>query len=95
MHNGKFATKVASKKSKTQRKLQEYKKRRTKVMMIDPPIDKLIKHAECRYALTVAVAKRTRELVTSESDYLEKSGLKPISLACKEIYEDKIKIVRD
>lgn len=64
-------------------------------MMIDFSIDKFIKHAECRYALTVAVAKRTRELVTSESDYLEKSGLKPISLACKEIYEDKIKIVRD
>lgn len=64
-------------------------------MMIDPPIDKLIKHAECRYALTCAVAKRTRELVTSDSDYLAKSGMKPISLACKEIYEDKIKIVHD
>lgn len=64
-------------------------------MMIDPPIDKLIKHAECRYALTVAVAKRARELATTESNYLESSGLKPISLACKEIYDDKIKIVRD
>lgn len=64
-------------------------------MMIDPPIDKLIKHAECRYALTIAVAKRARELATTESNYLEKSGLKPISLACKEIYDDKIKIVHD
>lgn len=64
-------------------------------MMIDPPIDKLIKHAECRYALTCAVAKRTRELITSENDYLAKSGMKPISLACKEIYDDKIKIVHD
>ena len=27
-------------------------------MMIDPPIDKLITRAECRYALTCAVAKR-------------------------------------
>ncbi|MCQ2409225.1 MAG: DNA-directed RNA polymerase subunit omega [Clostridia bacterium] len=64
-------------------------------MMIDPPIDKLIKHAECRYALTCAVAKRTRELVTSEDTYLKESGEKPISLACKEIYEDKIKIVKE
>lgn len=64
-------------------------------MMVDPPIDKLIKHAECRYALTVAVAKRTRELVTSDSDYLAASGEKPISLACKEIYTDKLKIVRE
>ena len=64
-------------------------------MMIDPPIDKLIKHAECRYALTVAVAQRARELATTARAYLAKSGLKPISLACKEVYEDKIKIVRD
>ncbi len=64
-------------------------------MMTDPPIDKLIKKAECRYALTCAVARRTRELVTSESDTLAESGEKPISLACKEIYEGKIKIVRD
>lgn len=64
-------------------------------MMIDPPIDKLIKKAECRYALTCAVAKRTRELITSDSSYLADSGLKPVSLACKEIYEGKIKITRD
>ena len=34
-------------------------------MMIDPPIDKLIAKAECRYALACAVSKRTRELLTS------------------------------
>lgn len=64
-------------------------------MMTDPPIDKLIKKAECRYALTCAVAQRTRELLTSESDYLEKSGEKPVSLACKEIYEGKRIVVRE
>ena len=58
-------------------------------MMIDPPIDKLIKHAECRYALTCAVAKRTRELLTSESSTLADSGEKAITLACKEIYADQ------
>ena len=31
-------------------------------MMIDPPIDKLIKKAECRYALVCGVAKRARQL---------------------------------
>ena len=64
-------------------------------MMIDPPIDKLIKGAECRYALACAVAKRTRELLTSDSAYLANSGEKPVTLACKEIYEGKVKIVRD
>lgn len=63
--------------------------------MIDPPIDKLIKKAECRYALTVAVSKRTRELLTQESSYLENTGEKPVTLACKEIFEGKLKIVKD
>ena len=58
-------------------------------MMIDPPIDKLIKHAECRYALTCAVAKRTRELLTSESSVLEEAEDKPITIACKEIYNNE------
>ncbi len=63
--------------------------------MIEPPIDKLIKKAECRYALTCAVAKRTRELLTQESSYLESQEDKAITLACKEIYSGKLKIVRD
>lgn len=62
-------------------------------MMIDPPIDKLIKKAPCRYALVVGIAKRTKELQTIEPELLENSGLKAVSYAAKEIWEDKIKIV--
>ena len=36
-----------------------------------------------------------RELLTSDSSYLADSGEKPVTLACKEIYDGKIKIVRD
>ncbi len=64
-------------------------------MMIDPPVDKLIKKAECNYALTCAVAKRTRELVTSDTNYLQQYSDKPITRACKDIYEGKVKIVRE
>jgi DNA-directed RNA polymerase, omega subunit len=64
-------------------------------MMVYPPIDKLIKKAECRYALTCAVSKRARTILAQEEGYLEESGLKPISLACKEVYEGKQKIVRE
>lgn len=63
--------------------------------MIYPPIDKLIKKAECRYALTCAVAKRARTLSAQEGSYLQQSGQKPITLACTEIYEDKQKIQRE
>ncbi|MDD4120173.1 MAG: DNA-directed RNA polymerase subunit omega [Clostridia bacterium] len=66
-------------------------------MMIDPPIDKLIKKAPCRYALVVGIAKRTKELLSVEKEkaLLEDSGLKAVSLAAKEIYEGKIKIITE
>lgn len=64
-------------------------------MMTEPPIDKLIQKAECRYALTCVVAKRARQLIGQEQDYLESSGMKPVSLAAKEIYEGKVIIQKD
>lgn len=65
-------------------------------MLIDPPIDKLIKKADCRYELVCAVAKRSREIINHEHDKSsEQSLLKPISQAAKEIYEGKVLIVRD
>ncbi len=64
-------------------------------MMIDPPIDKLIKKTECRYALVCGVAKRARQLETQYSDMLEKSGMKAISLAAQEVFEGEVEIKRD
>lgn len=61
-------------------------------MMIDPPIDKLIKKAPCRYALVVAITKRTKELLSTDSQELADSGMKAVSFAAKEIYDGKIKI---
>ena len=62
-------------------------------MMIDPPIDKLIEKAPCRYALVVGITKRAKDLLDMQSDELEKSGLKAVSYAAKEIYDEKIKVV--
>lgn len=62
-------------------------------MMIDPPIDKLIQKAPCRYALVIGITKRAKELTDMENSELEKSGLKAVSYAAKEIYDDDIKIV--
>lgn len=64
-------------------------------MMIDPPIDRLIKKTECRYALVCGVAKRARQLETQYSDMLEKSGMKAISLAAQEVFEGEVEIKRD
>ena len=59
-------------------------------MMIDPPIDKLIKKAECRYALVCGVAKRARQLDSQYPELLREAGMKSISYDAKEVYEDKI-----
>jgi len=64
-------------------------------MLLEPPIDKLIKKAECRYALTCAVAKRAREIATSTEETGEQLKENPITIACKEIYEGKRRIVRE
>ncbi|MDR3186611.1 MAG: DNA-directed RNA polymerase subunit omega [Christensenellaceae bacterium] len=61
-------------------------------MMIDPPIDKLIKKAPCRYALVVAITKRTKELLSIDAHELEESSMKAVSYAAKEIYEGKVRI---
>lgn len=63
--------------------------------MIDPPIDKLIKKAPCRYALVCGLAKRAKELSSTKAAELEEIHVKPISFAAEEIYEDKISIKID
>lgn len=64
-------------------------------MMIDPPIDKLIKKAECRYALVCAVSKRARQLDAQNPDLYKETGEKSISVAAREIYEGKIVVKRE
>lgn len=58
--------------------------------MIDPPVDKLIKKAQCKFALVCVISKRAKELLAMEEEALEKSGMKAITYAAKEYCEDKI-----
>jgi DNA-directed RNA polymerase omega subunit len=60
--------------------------------MINPPIDKLIKLAPCRYALVVALTKRTKELLSMDTSELETSNKKAVQLAAEQIYNGDIKI---
>ncbi len=64
-------------------------------MMIDPPIDKLIKKASCRYELVMGVTARAKQLVAQEAEFLENTKQKPISVAAKEVYDDKVIINRN
>lgn len=64
-------------------------------MMIEPPIDKLIRKAPCRYALVCGLAKRAKELSSTRAQELEEMQIKPISYAANEIYNDQIVIKVD
>ena len=57
--------------------------------MIYPGINSLIKKAGNRYGLTVAVAKRARELVDGDKPLIDIPTNKPVSIAVNEIYLDK------
>ncbi|NLL56740.1 MAG: DNA-directed RNA polymerase subunit omega [Clostridiales bacterium] len=58
--------------------------------MVNPPIDKLIKKAPCRYALVVALAKRAKEITAMAKNDEGQPKKKPISQAAEEIYNNKI-----
>lgn len=64
-------------------------------MMIEPPIDKLIKKAECRYALVCGVAKKARLMEAQNPDILEEADMKSISYVAREIYEGRMEIKRE
>lgn len=61
-------------------------------MMIEPPIDELAaKMGGNKYKLVCVMSKRAKELEKRIPAELEKSDIKSVSWAAKEIYEGKIK----
>ncbi len=59
-------------------------------MMIDPPMDELIKKADSRYTLVVEVSKRARQLISGEPPLTEKPSNKPVTQAIREVFDGKI-----
>jgi DNA-directed RNA polymerase omega subunit len=58
--------------------------------MIDPPIDKLIEKTGCKYTLVCMLAKRARILADKRPNLSEETGMKPISFAADEVYDEKV-----
>lgn len=63
--------------------------------MLKPSVNELAKNGESIYSLVIATAKHAREI----SDEAEESGEllteKPVTLAIRDIYEGKVKLVDD
>jgi len=57
-----------------------------------PSIDNLTKIAGNKYALSVLVAKRAKEIATSRADFFfENRKAKPVSVAAEELFSGVIK----
>ncbi len=60
--------------------------------MLKPSIDELIEKTGNRYSLCVIASKRARSIIGAEDDAYEFDNEKPLSLAIKEIMEDKVDV---
>lgn len=59
-------------------------------MIINPPIDDLMKKVDSKYTLVVATAKRAREIQKSGIVFAECDSDKPVTIAINEINENKV-----
>ena len=59
-------------------------------MIINPPIDDLMKKVDSKYTLVVATAKRAREIQKSGIVFTECDSDKPVTIAINEINENKV-----
>lgn len=62
-------------------------------MLTDPPIDKLIDKAGCRYSLVCAIGNRARE-ISNNSNSVNYTNEKAVTVAAKEFYSDNYEIVQ-
>lgn len=61
-------------------------------MMVKPTVAELLQHAENRYALVIATAKRARQLSLGAGPLIDKKEASMVTLAADEIAEGVVKI---
>lgn len=62
-------------------------------MMINPPIQELVKKTGNRYVLVIEAAKRARQLADGEMPLCDVNSNKEVTQAVQEIYQDKVSYV--
>ena len=63
-------------------------------MLVDPSIEKILPKADCAYELVVLVSKRARQLVEGGQPMIPDRAANMVSLACKEIAQDKVVCIK-
>ena len=62
-------------------------------MIVEPTVKELLKHAENRYALVIAVSRRAREIEKKEEGKQNKEEKSTVTVAANEFAEGKVYIV--
>ncbi len=62
--------------------------------MLYPSIDKLLKHVDSKYTLTIAAAKRARQIRNGSIPLVKTNSFKDVTVALEEIASGKIKYER-
>ena len=62
-------------------------------MIVKPTVKELLEHAEHRYELVIATAKRARQIANGDLVLTKADETSPVTLATNEIAEGKVTIV--
>ncbi len=63
--------------------------------MLKPSIDELVNMAGSRYSLVIMTSKRARKIIKGDAPLIETEYSKPVSIAVREMYENKYTAVVD
>lgn len=61
-------------------------------MMVKPTVKELLKHADNRYELVIATAKRARQIAEGDTVLTKVDESSPVTLATNEIAEGKVEL---
>ena len=61
-------------------------------MIEKPTVKELLNHAENRYALVIATARRARQIANGDEKLTDVDEESPVTLAANEIVENKVEI---
>ena len=61
-------------------------------MMVKPTVMELLKHANNRYVLVIATAKRARQIASGATIMTKVDEASPVTLATNEIAEGKVNV---
>jgi DNA-directed RNA polymerase subunit omega len=62
--------------------------------VVNPPLNELLKKADCKYTLVSIAAKRAREIIDGAPVLVDCSSQKAVTIALMEVAKDKVSYIQ-